>query len=367
MRDADRSSRRTFLKKFAAGTAGLSFSGGLGQNLLAADHVTAPHPGRTMSTYASDKKFVPVMITPYKPDLSIDFDGLSRLIDFYLASGVKGFFANCLSSEMYQLNDEERLALAGHVVEYVKGKVPVVATGSFGESLEDRAEFARKMYDTGVNAVIMITSHFAGKEEGDDVFIRNVEKFLTLTGTIPMGTYECPSPYKRILTPETLQYLLSTHRLVYHKDTTLDLEKIKAKLALTKNSGLEFYDAHTPNTMYSLQLGARGMSSIAGNFYPEVFVWMCDHINDPAHQEDVAWLQSELTRVDSIISQGYNLSAKYFLQKRGVPVNVLSRTSKAPLTTSQKQTLDETYKVLSGWHERLGIQAMVPPTANSGR
>lgn len=355
MRDTDRSSRRIFLRKFVAGTAGVSLSAGLGQNLFATDHVTAVHPGKTMSALVSDKKFVPVMITPYKTDLTIDFDGLSRLIDFYLASGVKGFFANCLSSEMYQLNAEERLALARHVVKYVNGKVPVVATGSFGESIEDRAEFTRKMYDTGVNAVIMITSHFAGKEEGDDVFIRNVDKFLTLTGTIPMGTYECPSPYKRILTPETLQYLLSTNRLVYHKDTTLDLEKIKAKLALTKNSRLEFYDAHTPNTMYSLQLGARGMSSIAGNFYPEAFVWMCNHINDPAHKEDINWLQSELTRVDSIISQGYNLSAKYFLRKRGVPINILSRTSKAPLTTEQKQTLDETYKVLQTWHERLGI------------
>mgnify|MGYP003347377270 FL=1 len=84
-------------------------------------------------------RFVPVMITPYHEDGQIDFDHLSRLTDFYLAAGAKGLFANCLSSEMYSLSPEERLALAEHVVKRVKGKVPVVACGSFGDTLEEKA------------------------------------------------------------------------------------------------------------------------------------------------------------------------------------------------------------------------------------
>jgi len=231
----------------------------------------------------------------------------------------------------------------------------VVATGSFGTTIEERAEFARKMYDTGVNAVILITSHFATKEESDEVMISNLEKFFSLTGNIPMGTYECPSPYKRIITPEVFRFLLSTNRLIYHKDTTLDLEKIKVKIELAKNSKLEFYDAHTPNAMYSLQMGARGLSAIAGNFYPEIFSWMCNNASNPARIEDVKWIQSELTRADKIIGQGYPNSAKYFLQKRGVPIEPLSRTAKAPLTESQKQAVDEIYNVLPQWHERLQI------------
>ncbi|MBA4054140.1 MAG: dihydrodipicolinate synthase family protein [Marivirga sp.] len=307
---------------------------------------------------ASDKKFVPVMVTPFQSNHKIDYDTLSRLIDFYMASGVKGFFANCLSSEMYHLNDDERLALTSHVVKHVKGAVPVVATGSFGESIEQRAAFARKMSDIGVNAVILITSHFAKKEDSDAVLIQNLEKFFSLTGNIPMGTYECPSPYKRIITPDVLKYLLSTKRVVYHKDTTLDLEKIKVKLEMCKNTDLEFYDAHTPNAMYSLQMGAKGLSCIAGNFYPEVFAWMCDHINDHQHQQQVTWLQSELTRADAIISQGYPLSAKYFLKKRGVPIEMISRSNSSPLTQEQKQTLDQVHTSLMGWHERLGIKAV---------
>jgi 4-hydroxy-tetrahydrodipicolinate synthase len=169
-----------------------------------------------------------------------------------------------------------------------------------------------------------------------------------------MGTYECPSPYKRIISPEVLRYLLSTNRVIYHKDTCLDLEQIKVKLEIAKGSRLEFYDAHTPNAMYSLQMGAEGLSTIAGNFYPDVFVWMCNNVNNPDRQEDVKWLQSELTRVDEIIA-GYPLSAKYFLQKRGVPMEVVCRKTKTPLTKEQIEITDGIYNTMLGWHERLGI------------
>ena len=348
-------SRRTFFRSFAAGSLSLTTFASAG-NTFFSSHAASELPQTFESAIGRDeKKFVPVMITPYRQDLKIDFDALSRLVDFYKESGAKGFFANCLSSEMYNLDAEERLALARHVVKRVNGAFSVVATGSFGTTIEERAEFTRKMYDTGVNAVILITSHFADKDENDSVLINNLEKFFSLTGNIPLGTYECPSPYKRIITPDVLRFLLSTNRLTYHKDTTIDQEKIKVKIDLAKNTKLEFYDAHTPNSMYSLQMGAQGLSTIAGNFYPEVFSWMCDNVNNPARQEDVRWIQSELTSADAVIGQGYPISAKYFLQKRGVPIEPLSRSKNTPLTTVQTQALDEIFKALPQWHERMGM------------
>lgn len=351
----NKTSRRTFLTKLAAGVGTFTITSAKSEQIL--NHIEIPEMS-SEHFIANAKKFVPVMITPFTVNQKIDYEVLSRLIDFYMSSGVKGLFANCLSSEMYHLDDEERLALTSHVVKHIKGTVPVVATGSFGKSIEQQADFAGRMYDTGVNAVILITSHFAKKEDSDEILIRNLEKFFSLTGNIPMGTYECPSPYKRIITPDVLKFLLSTKRVTYHKDTTLDLDKIKVKLEMCKNTDLEFYDAHTPNAMYSLQMGAKGLSCIAGNFYPEIFVWMCDHVNDPQYQQQIKWLQSELTRADSIISQGYPLSAKYFLSKRGVPVELVSRTNNTSLSQEQKQTLDKVHTSLMGWHERLNIKVV---------
>ena len=345
-------SRRTFLGKLAAATVGLSASTTMYHQVLA-----NPAMEPKNKSMGNNHKFVPVMITPFQSNSKIDFNALSKLIDFYIAIGAKGLFANCLSSEMYHLDNEERLALTRHVVKHVNGAVPVVATGSFGNTIQEQVDFAKKMHQTGVSGVILITSHFAAREESDEVLIRNLDRFFSLTGDILMGTYECPSPYKRIITPDVLRYLLSTNRLVYHKDTCLDLEKIKVKLEIAKGTRLEFYDAHTPNSMYSLQMGASGLSTIAGNFYPDVFAWMCNNATNPDRQEDVKWLQAELTRMDSIIT-AYPLSAKYFLQKRGVPIELVCRSVKNPLTNEQKEITDEIYKTMLIWQERLGIEAV---------
>ena len=86
----------------------------------------------------------PVMITPFKENNNIDFDGVRKVADLYLHSGASGMFANCLSSEMFQLTSEERLELTKTVVSHCTGKVPVVATGSFADNNKGNAEFIKK-------------------------------------------------------------------------------------------------------------------------------------------------------------------------------------------------------------------------------
>jgi 4-hydroxy-tetrahydrodipicolinate synthase len=306
----------------------------------------------------NDKKFVPVMITPFNLKAKVDLDAVSVLIDFYLAAGVKGFFANCLSSEMYSITEDERLELTSHIVKYVNGRVPVVATGSFGLTINDKAEFTKKIYQTGINAVILITGHFANVEDDDELLLKNFEKMFDLTGNIPLGMYECPAPYKRIINTETFKILLKANRLVYHKDTSILKENIKAKLEIVKElqNNLEFFDAHTPNAMHSLQLGAKGMSSISGNFYPEILVWMVNNATNPDMQEKVQWLQSELNRVDPLIHIAYPMSAKYFLQKRGLPIKTISRATALELTPEQKKTLDDIHSSFENWCLQLQIK-----------
>jgi 4-hydroxy-tetrahydrodipicolinate synthase len=305
-----------------------------------------------------ENKFVPVMITPFNLKAKVDFDVVSKLIDFYLAAGVKGFFANCLSSEMFSITEDERLELTAHVVKKVNGRVPIVATGSFGLTIEDKAEFTKKIYDTGIDAVILITGHFAKVADDEDVLMKNFEKMFNLTGNIPLGMYECPAPYKRIISAPVFKTLLSANRLVYHKDTSILVENVKAKLDIVKEtkSNIEFYDAHTPNAMQSLQLGTKGMSSISGNFYPEMLVWMVNNATNPNKQEEVKWLQAELTRVDPLIHVAYPMSAKYFLQKRGLPIRTISRATALELTPEQKNILDGIHESFIHWCEKLEIK-----------
>lgn len=356
MKTENKVSRRDFLEKMTPATLGILAGGGIMQSARAHGHatcVTAPP-----APAADEKKFVPVMITPFGTDLKIDYDNVSRVIDFYLAAGAKGFFANCLSSEMYFLNDQERIDLTRHVVKRVKGRVPVVSTGSFGDSLANKALFAKKIEDTGVDGVILISSHFARQTESDAVLMENFEQFFALTGNMKLGTYECPSPYKRILSPEVFKFLVSHRNLIYHKDTTEDLGKIEEKLAVSKGTQMELYNAHSATALKSLQKGGKGMSPISGNFYPEIHTWLCQNAGNPSKSEDANWIQGEITRMEPLISRSYPLSAKYFLKKRGLPIELTCRANSKVLTPEQQQVLDAAHSIFIGWCDRLAIQAV---------
>jgi len=300
-------------------------------------------------------KFVPVMVTPYRQDLTIDYEMLRQLTDFYKAAGAEGYFANCLSSEMYYLNNQERIAITETVVKRVP-QSRVVSTGSFGDSLNEQIDFCKRIADTGISGSILITSHFATKQESDSVMMDNLGEFINKTGKIPLGTYECPSPYKRLLTPEVYQTLVRTNRFFYHKDTSENLEQITRKIELSQSSKMEFYNAHSATAVASLQRGGNGLSPISGNFYPEILAWICKHANNPAKKNDLQWIQEEIAQTEPLISIKYPVGSKYFLKKRGLPIEIVTRYKNRELTKADTAQLDQVYERFKGWCERLDIK-----------
>jgi 4-hydroxy-tetrahydrodipicolinate synthase len=180
--------------------------------------------------------------------------------------------------------------------------------------------------------------------------------FFKLTeGMFLLGTYECPSPYKRILSEEVLSHMLPSGRLIYHKDTTEDIDHIARKLAISKGSPLGLYNAHMGSAVASLRMGGAGLSPIAGNYYPEIISWVCQHATDPSKKEDVDWLQIQLAKLEPIITKNYQLSARYFLNQSGMSLELLSRNSKGKLSGNEMKILDNAVKEVNSWKERLGL------------
>lgn len=289
------------------------------------------------------KKFIPVMLTPFNEDGSIDYKGLTTLTEFYLAQGAKGLFANCLSSEMFELSREERLNSVKHVLDIVKGKVPVVATGTFNEPLEQQAAFTREMYALGVDAVIVITGLMAAEGDGDEIMDENMKRFMELTPGVLLGFYECPVPYKRVLTAAQLGKYAAEGRIIYHKDTSLDINSIKAKLQAVTAPDFGLYDAYMVHAVDTLKVGSAGLSCIQGNYFPEVITWLCDHYNDAARKEKVDSVQRFLIDNMDVMHDVYPIVAKYFLQKRGLPISLYTRREVGVLTDEIKAKVDVLY------------------------
>lgn len=298
-------------------------------------------PQISSSTALLPRGFVPVMLMPFLESGGVDFPGLTQLTEFYLEAGAAGLFANCLSSEMYELSSEERLAVTRHVVETVAGRVPVVATGNFGGPLEEQAEFIKQIHGTGIQAVIVITSLIVQQDESDEVFMERMHNLLDLTDDIPLGMYECPVPYKRLIDSQMLAELLSTGRIVYHKDTSLDDDEVARRLKVGEGYELGLYDAYMVNAVSSLKAGAAGLSCIQGNLFPELVVWLCANYDQPERAEELAKVQQFFNNCMDLAHTAYPIIAKYTLQKRGLPISLYTRRVVDPLTPSVVAEMDE--------------------------
>lgn len=307
----------------------------------------------------SQKGFIPVMLTPFLSNGNIDYPALTQLTEIYLQAGSSGLFANCLSSEMFELSDKERIDAIKHVIEVVNGAVPVVATGTFGGAISKQADFVKRVNDTGVEAVIAITSLLADENQDDEVFGDNVYDLLKQTGNIPLGFYECPVPYKRVIKPKQLADFVSTGRVIYHKDTSLDLAQIKDKINLTKDYNFGLYDAYIVHAVESLKAGSAGLSCIQGNYFPELIVWLCDHYNDETLKEEVIIVQQFLIDNMDVMHNVYPIVSKYFLQKRGLDISTFTRRDVGSFTPNVVKEVEKLFDDYTALRSDLNIQVYI--------
>ena len=192
------------------------------------------------------------MITPYNADGSVDYATAEKYVDFYFESGLDGIFAVCQSSEIFFLSIEEKVKLNSVVYKRAKElertggrRFTVVSSGHTSDTIEAQAAELCAVAASGTDALILITNRLDPNNEGDEVFIRNAEALLEkLPKDIPLGFYECPYPYKRLVTPRILEWCISTGRFEYMKDTCCNAAEIAKRLEILKGSGFKLLNAN---------------------------------------------------------------------------------------------------------------------------
>lgn len=267
----------------------------------------------------------PVMLTPFTENNEVDYEALGKLVDWYIEKGVNGLFADCQSSEMFYLSLEERVKISEFVKKYAAGRVPVVASGHISDSLEDQAKELTEIAKTGADAVILLTNRLAKEEESDEVWLENLKRLLEMIPKdVPLGFYECPYPYKRIISPKLLKWCADTERFYFIKDTSCDIENMKAKLEAIKGTKLKLFNANTSTLFETLGLGASGYSGVMANFHPELYVKLCNIYKE--NPEEARKIADFLTVASLIERQVYPVNAKFYQKSIGNFNSIMTRT-----------------------------------------
>ncbi len=253
----------------------------------------------------------PVMITPFTHDGKIDYDSLLRLIKWYEDRGATGLFAACQSSEIFYLSLEERVELVRFVVQHAR--IPVIASGHVSDDLVDQIEELKLMRAAGAQALILITNRLAKQDDPPEVFMRNLRTIMdALPADVPLGFYECPYPYKRLISLEELKWCADSGRFHFMKDTCCNIEMIQQRLKVIQGSPLKLFNANTTTLLDSLKAGAAGFSGVMMNFHPELYAWLARSWQE--RPEAAQLVQDFLTVFSFIELQVYPVNAKYHLQ-----------------------------------------------------
>ena len=95
-----------------------------------------------------------ILATPFTDDAALDLDGVPKLIESVLATGVRGITILGIAGEAHRLNDEERRRMVEAVVKEVRGRVPVVV-GVSASGTHLASGFAAMARAHGADAVMV--------------------------------------------------------------------------------------------------------------------------------------------------------------------------------------------------------------------
>lgn len=198
------------------------------------------------------------------------------------------------------------------LVKFVKAHahVPVIASGHTAWGLDDQVEELCQIAAAGPDALILITNRLCPQGRQQDTILPAVQRIMqALPPELSLGFYECPYPFKRLITLEELAWCAESRRFAFMKDTCCDIDVIEKRVNALKGSALELYNANTTTLLASLRLGAAGFSGVMMNFHMDLYRALTQFWDtDPQRAET---LQAFLTVFSEIERQYYPANAKY--------------------------------------------------------
>ena len=294
------------------------------------------------------------MITPYTASGNVDYDTALKYVDWYFENGLTGIFAVCQSSEIFYLSLEERVELNKRIyahakkLERVHGRpFTVVSSGHIGETIEEQIRELNAIWKSGTDALILITNRLDINNEGDDVWIANCQKLIdALPDDVKLGLYECPYPYKRLVTPKILDFCIKTGKFYYIKDTCCDASVMAERCKLLKGSRLKLLNANCQTLLESMKNGADGYCGIMCNYHPRLYAWLADNYESNAQNAEL--VQSVIGSLGfTEVGLPYPLTAKYHMNLCGIPTENIARNRKSGELTDYARSCMKQMKLLT--------------------
>jgi 4-hydroxy-tetrahydrodipicolinate synthase len=246
------------------------------------------------------------LVTPFRGNREVDYEGLQRLVEFQVSQGVSGILAVGTTGESPTLDWNEHNKVTERVHEYAGGKgLTIAGTGS--NSTQEAIEGTVHAAHIGIRCVLLVDPYYNGPSslEIRREYVEPIAKHFPEVQVIP---YIIPGRTGTQLLPQDVAVLHAQYPNVRAvKEATGDLENMRLtrKLCGSDFDILSGDDDKTLAMMTLPDIAASGVISVASNVAPRAVSEMTHYILDgnPAEANGLAQALQPLFSIVTVKTQ----------------------------------------------------------------
>lgn len=217
------------------------------------------------------------IITPMKEDLSVDYEGFKKLIDFHLEHGTRGLVPCGTTGESATMSHDTHREIIKFFMDHVKdnatrfgrefGKDIIVMPGTGSNATIEAVELTRHAQRAGAHAALVISPYYnKPTQEGLKLHFKTIAEAVD----IPIVLYNVPGRTGKNVEASTTVHLAKQHEnIVGIKEASGDLGQVMRIIKDTRGTPFSVMSGDDALTYPMMALGARGVISVAANIVPD--------------------------------------------------------------------------------------------------
>ena len=207
------------------------------------------------------------LVTPFNEDGSVDYQALTRLVEYQIQNGVDFLCVLGTTAETPTLTAEEKSKIKKLVIERVNGRVPILL-GVGTNSTQAVIDTLQNDDMTGVDAVLVVVPYYnKPSQEG----IYQHYKAIANSTRLPIVLYNVPGRTGVNMTAETtLRLARDFDNIVAIKEASGNITQMD-DIIKNKPEDVDVISGDDGITFPLITLGAVGVISVIGNAFPREF------------------------------------------------------------------------------------------------
>lgn len=243
------------------------------------------------------------IVTPFK-DGKIDFEKFHQLVEFHAQNGTASITVGGTTGECSTLTDDEQIELIEKCVEFVDGRMKVIAGTGSNDTLHG-IKLSKAAEKAGADGLLVVTPYY--NKTSQKGLIKHYMLIADSVNT-PIIMYSVPSRTGMKIGLEALQEL-SEHPMINGlKDANSDFDGLLAAIHQCGDN-LNIWSGNDSEIVPMMSMGAKGVISVWANVDPLAVVNITD-----------ACLKGDYKQAAKMQADAYELLKALFVETNPMPV-----------------------------------------------